>query len=305
MRCGATWLLDAYTAANVTPNAIYELVTGGALAGVMVPLLVRVAADSDIDSDLFTRRLQLPYAVIAVTVITGVLPRMSRSAADHDLARITADLSQSLRLTGVVLVPVAAGLIVLGPQLATVLFAHGNASPAAAQLTGSVLAAYGFALVPFAAYQVMLRVFYALGDPRTPALLSVGVSAVTIVTCLAVTRLTSGPDLVIALAACSAIAYTAGLLVTAQVLRRRIGRVDGHRLLSTHTRMLIAATLAGLAAAGTVGALSAAAGTDWAGSLVTVCAATLAGGGLYALAARGLRITEFTSLTAALRIGNT
>jgi putative peptidoglycan lipid II flippase len=118
---------------------------------------------------------QLPYAVIAVTVITGVLPRMSRAAADHDLAQVTADLSQSLRLTGVVLVPVAAVLIVLGPRLTTVLFDHGNASPAAAHLTGSVLAAYGLALVPFAGYQIMLRVFYALGETRTPALLSIGV----------------------------------------------------------------------------------------------------------------------------------
>ncbi|MDL4817369.1 hypothetical protein [Actinomadura opuntiae] len=40
-----TRLLDAYTAANVTPNTIYELVMGGAVASVVVPLLVRTAAD--------------------------------------------------------------------------------------------------------------------------------------------------------------------------------------------------------------------------------------------------------------------
>ncbi|GAA0376754.1 hypothetical protein Acor_31280 [Acrocarpospora corrugata] len=44
---------------------------------------------------------QLPYAVIAVTVITAVLPRMSRSAADRDLAQVTANLSQSLWLSSV------------------------------------------------------------------------------------------------------------------------------------------------------------------------------------------------------------
>lgn len=52
---------------------------------------------------------QLPYAVIAVTIITGVLPMMSRSVANHDLPQVTADLSRSLRLSSVVLVPVAAG----------------------------------------------------------------------------------------------------------------------------------------------------------------------------------------------------
>ncbi|GAA3191400.1 murein biosynthesis integral membrane protein MurJ [Nonomuraea roseoviolacea] len=248
---------------------------------------------------------QLPYAVIAVTVITAVLPRMSRAAADRDLARVTADLSRSLRLTSVVLVPIAAALIVLGPQLTTVLFAHGNASPAAAHLTGAVLAAYGLALVPFAGYQIMLRVFYALGDTRTPALLSVGVSAVTIATCLAAAQLALGPNLVIAIAACSAIAYTAGLLVTAQLLRRRIGRVDGHRLLSTHTRILAAAIVAGLAAFLVNRVLGTTVGTSWTGSLITVCTAAAIGAALYALAARVLRITELRALTTALRINNT
>jgi putative peptidoglycan lipid II flippase len=288
----AGWTLASVTAAQ----AVFIVVTR--IASQAGPGAVSVYSNA---YTLF----QLPYAVIAVTVITGVLPRMSRSAAERDLSQVTADLSQSLRLTGVVLVPIAAALIVLGPRLTTVLFAHGNASPAAAHLTGSVLAAYGLALVPFASYQIMLRVFYALGDTRTPALLSVGVSAITIAACLAATRLTPGPNLVIALAACTAIAYTAGLLVTAQLLRRRIGRVDGHRLLSAHTRMLAAATIAALAAAGTAWALGPATGTAWAGSLVTVCTAAAAGGALYALAARGLRITEFKALTAALRISNT
>jgi putative peptidoglycan lipid II flippase len=246
---------------------------------------------------------QLPYAVIAVTIITGVLPMMSRSVAEHDLPQVTADLSRSLRLSSVVLVPVAAGLVVLGPQLATVLFAHGNASPAAAHLTGSVLAAYGLALVPFAGYQIMLRVFYALGDTRTPALISAGVSAVTILTCLAAARLTPGRDLVIAIAVCTAIAYATGLVVTAAVLRRRIGLLDGHRLLDAHTRMLVAAAVAGLAAVITVQALQPAVGTAWTGSVVTIILAATAGAGLYALGARGLRIAEFGELTAVMRAG--
>lgn len=189
------------------------------------------------------------------------------------------------------------------PNTVTVLFAHGNAVPAAAQLTGSVLAAYGLALVPFAGYQIMMRVFYALGDTRTPALLSVGVSAVTVAACLAAARLVSGPDLVVALAACSAVAYTAGLVVTALVLRHRLGRVDGHRLLDAHTRIIAAAAVAGLAAAAAVSrVVGLAVGTSWAGSLVVVGAATVIGAGLYALIARVLRVSEIGFLAAALRM---
>ncbi|NUO98737.1 MAG: murein biosynthesis integral membrane protein MurJ, partial [Nonomuraea sp.] len=145
------------------------------------------------------------------------------------------------------------------------------------------------------------RVFYALGDTRTPALLSVGVSAVTVAACLAAARLVSGPHLIVALAACSAVAYTAGLVVTAQMLRRRLGRVDGRRLLDVHTRILAAAVVAGLAAAAVDRVLGPAAGTGWTGSLVVAGAAVVIGAGLYALGARILRVTEVRALGAALR----
>ncbi|GII58094.1 hypothetical protein Pth03_64830 [Planotetraspora thailandica] len=272
-----------------------------AAAQVVFVVLTRLASQAgpgavSVYSNAYTL-FQLPYAVIAVTVITGVLPRMSRSAAARDLPQITADLSQSLRLTGVALVPVAAALIVLGPDLTTMLFDHGNASAGAAHLTGAVLAAYGLALVPFAGYQIMLRVYFALGDSRTPALISVTVSAAILATSLTATRVASGPDLLIALAGCSAVAYALGCAVTAQLLRRRIGRIDGHHLIASHSRMLVAGAVAGLGAAAVAHALG-----PSAGSAVIIGAAAAAGAGVYALAARLLRISEFTAMTAALRV---
>ncbi|GAA4629190.1 hypothetical protein GCM10023196_048900 [Actinoallomurus vinaceus] len=241
---------------------------------------------------------QLPYAVIAVTVITGILPRMSRAAAENRLTDVISDLSRSLRLTAAMLAPVAAGLIVLGPRLTTLLFDHGNASPAAARLTGSVLAAYGLALVPFAGYQIALRVFYALGDTRTPALASVGVSMGFAATSTVAARFFHGPDLVIALAACNTLTYAAGFALTVHVLRRKIGRIDGHRILNTLTRILAAASVAGVAAAVTVHAL-APAGT--AGSLLAIVTVSAMLAGLFTLGARVLRISELNALTAALR----
>ncbi|MGI5321014.1 murein biosynthesis integral membrane protein MurJ [Actinomadura nitritigenes] len=244
---------------------------------------------------------QLPYAVIAVTVITGVLPRMSRAAADRDLARITADLSRSLRLTSVAMAPVAAALVVLGPLLTGVLFDHGNAAPAAAHLTGSVLAAYGLALIPFAGYQIMLRVFYALGDTRTPALISTAVSATTIAASLTVAHLFHGPHLVIALAGCTGLSYALGLAVTTQLLRRRLGRVDGHRLLKTHTRTLTAAAIAAAGAALITQTLTPALGTGTTGALTIISAAAAIGAVLYALTAHVLRIGELKELASMIR----
>ncbi|OUC95877.1 murein biosynthesis integral membrane protein MurJ [Streptosporangium minutum] len=248
---------------------------------------------------------QLPYAVVAVSVITGVLPRMSAAAGGRDLARITADLSHGLRLTAVVLMPVAAALIVLGPQITTLLFAHGNASAGAARLTGSVLAAFGFALVPFAGYQIMLRVFFALHDTRTPALIHVGVAVVTIASSVALSRTLPAQDLLVGLAACYAAAYAIGFAAAGAVLRHRLGRIDGHRLLRSHARMLAASLAAGGTGALVAHALrhGGMAGGGWTGSLVTVLTVSVVGAGLYALVAHLLRVPELRTLVSALRPG--
>ncbi|MCP2343250.1 murein biosynthesis integral membrane protein MurJ [Actinomadura rupiterrae] len=246
---------------------------------------------------------QLPYAVIAVTVMTSVLPRMSRAAGRSDLAGVTADLSRSLRLTGVALAPVAAALIVLGPALTTLMFRHGGTSLEAARLAGQTLAVYGFALVPFAGYQIMLRTFYALGDTRTPALVSVGVSAATAASALVAAQVIGGARLVFALAGCTGLAYAGGLVAAALLLRNRLGRVDGHRLLDTHLRTLAAATAAGLAAAAVARAVDAPFGAGPSSAAVVIVAASAAGGLLYALAARILGVAEVRTLTSALRLG--
>ncbi|KAA2248744.1 murein biosynthesis integral membrane protein MurJ [Solihabitans fulvus] len=248
---------------------------------------------------------QLPYAVVALSVITGVLPRMSRAAADRDLPRLTDDLSRSLRLTAVVLVPVAAGLMLLGPQIATVLFDHGNTAPVAARLTGATLVAFGLALVPFAGYQIMLRVFYVLQDARTPALIHSTVVAAAIVASLIAAMVVPGKDLVVALASCYAFAYALGAVLAAQVLRRRIGRVDGHRLVRSHGRMRLAALAAGAAGLGAIRACGAALGTGVLGSSAAIGAAGLAGAGVYAVAAHLLRITELRAIVATFRPART
>ncbi|MCC5579960.1 hypothetical protein IMZ11_30485 [Microtetraspora sp. AC03309] len=140
-----------------------------------------------------------------------------------------------------------------------------------------------------------------LADTRTPALIGVLVSAVTAISAWAAAAIVPGPGMLVALAAGYALAGTVGLLTSAIVLRSRLGRVDGHRLLSTHTRTAIAAAGAGFTAIAVTHALVPAIGTGWSGSLVILLAAGAAGCALYPLAARLLRITELRVLLSALR----
>ncbi|MEV0461118.1 murein biosynthesis integral membrane protein MurJ, partial [Catellatospora methionotrophica] len=193
---------------------------------------------------------QVPFAVIGLSVMTAMLPRLSRNAARRDHERVIGDLSLAVRAAAVVVAPIAVAMLVLGPQIATLLFGPGRSANQAVQLLGMVVAAFGVALVPFTGYTILQRGFYALQDTRTPALVTVAVSGCGVAGCLAAVALLPPSGVVIGIPLAYAAAYTVGLLATAVILRRRLGRIDGRRLARTHLRILVAA------AAGAAGAFA-------------------------------------------------
>ncbi|GLW27849.1 murein biosynthesis integral membrane protein MurJ [Actinoplanes regularis] len=195
---------------------------------------------------------QVPFAVIALSVMTTMLPRLSRNAARRDHDRMVRDLSLAVRVAVVVMAPIAVAMVLLGRPVATLLFEHGNSAAPTVRLLGTVLAAFGLALVPFSAYSILQRGFYALQDTRTPALITAGVAVTGIAGCAVAGFVLPAGSIVVGVPIAYAIAYTIGLLTTVVVLRRRLGWIDGRRLMRTHVRVLIAVS-AGAACA--VGAL--------------------------------------------------
>ena len=244
---------------------------------------------------------QLPYAVVAVSVITALLPRMSRSAVDGRLDDVRADLSSGLRLAAVVLVPAALGFVVLGPALATAVFAHGQVSTAGAEQIGAVLAAFAVGLVPFSAFQLQLRAFYAMRDTRTPALINVVVTAVNVTVDIALYLGLPARDRVTGLALGFAVSYVAGLALSCAVLHRRLNGLDGSRIVRTTVRLLLAAALGALAAAAAAALLRHALGQGLTGAVTVVAVAGSVLAFVYLAAASRMRVEELTSLTADVR----
>lgn len=212
----------------------------------------------------------LPQSVVTVSLVTALLPRMSRAVAEGRIADVRADLSRGLRVSGVVIVPAAFLFLALGPRIATVLFAHGAADAASAQPLGHMLQAFGLGLIPFSAQYLLLRGFYAFEDTRTPFFMAVWIAAVNIALATACHLLLPDRWEVTGMAGAYALSYLAGLALTARRLRVRTGgRLDGGALRRTYTKLLVAACLA--AAAGR--------------AVDAVCAAPLGGGTLRAATA--------------------
>ncbi|MET9892331.1 murein biosynthesis integral membrane protein MurJ [Streptomyces sp. NPDC006465] len=239
----------------------------------------------------------LPQSVITVSLVTALLPRMSRAVAEHRLDDMRADLSQALRISGVVIVPAAFFFVALGPQLAQVVFAHGAADQDSIVPLGQMLQAFGLGLIPFSAQYMLLRGFYAFEDTRTPFWMAVWISTANIALA-AVCHLLMPPRwAVTGLAGAYAASYAIGLLITALLLRRRLeGRLDGKRLCRTYGKLTASALTAG-----TLGWLVARTCATTVTSTTWAPVLGLAAGGvtmllLFVLLARLLRISELRSL---------
>jgi putative peptidoglycan lipid II flippase len=243
----------------------------------------------------------LPHSIITVSVVTGLLPRMSRAAADGRVADLRDDLSTGWRLSAVGTVLVAAALVALGPDLTGVLFSSGRNTADDARSIGVIAAAFALGLPAFSAQYVALRGFYAQEDTRTPFFLQAAIAGTNVGLALLAYSLAPARHQVAAMALAYAATYVVGLALSTAVLRRRLGGIDGPRVVRAYVRLLVAAVPAALLAWLVARLVTAQVGIDLVGSL-----AASAAGGLVLLvgflaAARLMHIPEVGALTALVR----
>jgi putative peptidoglycan lipid II flippase len=244
---------------------------------------------------------QVPYGVVGVSLLTALMPRMSRSAARNDSAGVVADLSLGARLSAVGLLPFTGGLIVLGPTLTTVLFAYGRSDASDSRYVGEVLAFSAFGLLPFALVMLQLRVFYATRDARTPTLINAFMVATKVTVILVYYYVVGGRSVLIVLAFSTSLSYLVGAIAGHVLLTRRFGRLGFGEVAMTVGRV-------GLATAGGAGVALALVlagrsllGSGPGGSAVTLLLASLVGGAVLVVLLKIIRVREVDQILASLR----
>jgi putative peptidoglycan lipid II flippase len=194
---------------------------------------------------------QLPYGIIGVSILTAIMPRMSRHAAAGQLPDVKNDASLANRLSIVALTPVAAGIMVLAGSVAIIASLYGQVSLDDTLVLGATLAALALGLVPFAVTLVQMRVFYAMKDARTPALINgimVLVRIPLLVACASLDEALIIPGMAVA----TSISYLVGAIAGEIWLRARYGPMGTLRTLLTLLKMTVAGA-AGASAALLVG----------------------------------------------------
>ncbi|MFF2260142.1 murein biosynthesis integral membrane protein MurJ [Streptomyces albidoflavus] len=242
----------------------------------------------------------LPQSIVTVSLVTALLPRMSRAVAEGRVGDLRADLTRGLRISGVVIVPTAFLFLALGPQIAALLFAHGAADAASVRPLGQMLQAFGPGLIAFSAQYLLLRGFYAFEDTRTPFFMAAWVAGVDIALASACHLLLPARWAVVGMAGAYTLSYLAGLALTARLLRRRLGgRIGTGGLGRAYGKVLCAAVPAAGLGWAAARAVSGPGGPGAAGTWSTAVA--LASGVLstavaYLLLARLLKVEEVRRL---------
>jgi putative peptidoglycan lipid II flippase len=244
---------------------------------------------------------QLPYAIVGISVITALLPRMSAHAAERKYGQVSSDFSTAVRLAAVIVVPAALILAVLGAPLAEGVFGYGSTSIASARYVGEIFAVFSLGLLPFTLFQLLLRVFYSMHDSRTPALISVITMVINIVANVIALAVLPPQHVVAGLGAGFGLASLAGTIAAWRVLSRRIGGLDGQAIGSGLVRMHAAAIPGAVFAIAVAVMVGAVIPGGRIAALLTVaiggCGAML----LYALFAKAFGVAELADLTATVR----
>jgi putative peptidoglycan lipid II flippase len=255
---------------------------------------------------------QMPYGILVVSLLTAIMPRLSRAAVRGDRPAVLEDLSVAARLSAVALLPITAGLIALGPALTITLFAHGNTTVDGAQLIGTSLAWSAFGLFPFAIVMLQLRIFYAMRDGKTPTVINgfmVGVKVLLVLITNELFRAPPGTNVnlhpstaaVEWLNISTSLSYVVGAIVGQVVLMRTLGHLGTRPVIRTVLQVGLASAVAGVAAYAIV------VGADHLFSDPHVSAVTaLVGGGIlgltvFAAVAWRMRIPEVQQLTDTVR----
>lgn len=248
----AAWILGYVVVSHVGFVVTTRVLTGGTGGGVTAYSYASL---------LF----QLPYGILGVSLLTALMPRMSRAAADGDTARLVGDLSLASRISTVLFVPISAALAVVGTPIGVAIFTWGRGTLDDAERLGQTLAVSAVGLLPYALVMLQLRVFYAMKDARTPTLIMLVMTAVKIPLLFLCRGLLDGEHIVYGVMLVNGAGFVVGAVLGQVWLWVRLGHLRSRRSLRVGLITLgvsglgvLAAVLAGYAVPGSLGVIPAA-----------------------------------------------
>lgn len=190
------------------------------------------------------RLMELPQGVFGISLATFLLPTLAGLAAEKKYDDFRAMLGQGLRYLWFVNCLASVLLLVLAEPIIRLLFERGAFGPESTERATLALACLAPSLVAYSTVNVLARAFYALGDTKTPMLISVF--------CLALNLVLAVPLVLTYKQGGLGVANTMSALVNTALLfyglKRKLRRLDLRSLLKSLWPMLIISVAAAVVA---------------------------------------------------------
>jgi putative peptidoglycan lipid II flippase len=239
----------------------------------------------------------LPYSIVTISIVTALLPHMSKLAINKKIDDVKEQVLRAIKTVGVLTIPSSVAFLLFGPLITEVLFF--GISKEDGIYVGYVLSALSLGLVAFSINLVLIRGFNAFEDTRTQVwsilvinIISVGLSYVFL-------EVLPSEWVTVGLGLAFSVSYLIGLFITLRLLKKHTGPIYVREFIGQHGR-LFAASLIAMLPLFAISQYFGWVGSDQsslirAGELLFVIVAGALG---YFFAAKALRITEVSGITA-------
>lgn len=237
------------------------------------------------------RLMQFPIGVFGVAIATATLPSISKSAALDDLDGFRHTLASSIRLTFLLTIPSAVGLIVLGRPIIALIYEGSKFNVDDTRHTAAALACYAIGLAGYSAIKILAPAFYALKDARTPMMISLLSIAINFAMNWSLVSVLQERGLALSTSTVALLNFA--LLYF--ILQKRIQGIEGRKTFGAVVKILIASAAMGVACWAVSKGISQLLGANKMAQMINVAVSVGTGAGVFYIGAALLGIEELKS----------
>jgi len=261
----------------------------GQIPVVIYQNLASALPPGSLSSFMYAYRLQqLPIGIFAYSVGLAIFPTLTEAISLNRWKLFRDSFSLALRGIMFVTIPISVGMMVLAQPLISVVFQHGLFTHQDTLATVPSLVFFAFGIVEQSASVILPRTFYALQDTWTPVLLG----GITLLVNIVLMNVLVKPLAQGGLALAISISGIVNMLLLLYFLRRKIGFIDGRRIITSLSKILFASAIMGMAVWLVLRYISTFTGTNFSGSLIDLVVGTIVGAVVFLVLAVVLRMQE-------------
>ena len=168
------------------------------------------------------RLMQLPLGVFGIAIGTAVLPLFSKHTAFNNISALKKSIQDAFNLILIIMLPIIALILVIGRDMISFIYLHGEFGEKALLMTFYALAFYSIGLISHSLVRVFASAFFALKDTKTPVKISIIAVICNIILNVILMQLLQLRGLALA----TSIAATIQATILFLTLEKKIGKVN-------------------------------------------------------------------------------